>query len=275
MLTHDTGYFFARYLLTPSTMKLNRPAVLASISLLALGGLYYAFFRPGSEIADPKQVRHEPQTPQALIRPAKSTGSIAPLSPEESSREVVESEAVDSGVQKRLSGSTVKPTLPLTTPETRAIAADHQTSSTAPTPASPEDQPARPSMGIRLAPDVRLPVAALPNDLKLNPIRQQALQNIIDEYYQTVAAAVPAPGSDGGGTAAAKGAAGESAQPDFTTVTEENGEETVIIHNSPAVEAARARADYLFKALFGKAAYNRMTMNTLLESRLPDSPTKP
>lgn len=256
-------------------MKLNRPAVLASISLLALGGLYYAFSRPGSEIATPKQVCNESQTPHAFIRPSESTGSIAPLSPEERSPEVVESEAVDSGVPKSLSGSAVKPTLPLTTPETRAIAADRQTSSPTPTPPDPEDQPARPGLGIRLAPDVRLPVAALPNDLKLNPVRQQALQNIIDEYYQTVAAAVPAHGSDGAGTPLAEGSAGASTQPDFTTVTEENGEETVIIHNSPAVEAARARADYLFKALFGKAAYNRMTMNTLLESRLPDPPPKP
>jgi hypothetical protein len=115
-------------------------------------------------------------------------------------------------------------------------------------------------VGIRLAPDVRLPAAALPNDLNLNPITQKALQHIIDEFYQSVAAAVPDPGNSAGSG---------------TPVVEENGEETRVIHNSPAVDAARMHADLRFKALFGHAAYNRMTMNALLESRLPTVTTEP
>jgi hypothetical protein len=258
-------------------MKLNRPAILVSISLLVLGGLYFAFSRPGSQVTAPKPVGHKRQTSQALI-PSESTSNIAPLAPEERPPEVVESEAANAGVQKsppKLIGKTsASSSAPPATPEVRAIAADRQTGRPTPAPTDPEDKPAQPGRGIRLAPDVRLPVAAMPNDLNLNPIRQQALQNIIDEYYQTLAAAVPARGVDND-TSVADGSAGAYPQPNFTSVTEENGEETVIIHNSPTVEAARARADQLFKALFGKAAYNRMTMNTLLESRLPQSPTEP
>ena len=52
----------------------------------------------------------------------------------------------------------------------------------------------------------------------------------------------------------------------------ETGELTRVITNGPAVDEARKRADARFKALFGFQAYNRMTMNTLLEARLPVPP---
>jgi len=280
-------------------MKLNRPAVLVSISLLTLGGLYYGFFRPGSEGADPQQVRHEPKAAPVLSRPAENAGVTTPSFPEKRPPEVVEPEAANAGVRAGPSGSPVKPGALPAAPAVRAITAARQTGRPAPAPADHEDPPARPAMGIRLAPDVRLPVAALPNDLNLNPIRQKALQHIIDEYYQTVAATVPARGSDGGGTPVAQGNGGKAsdsptdlaqttavqengvdapagqAQPPVTTVVEENGEETVMIHNSPQVDAARERADLRFKALFGNAAYTRMTMNALLESRLPPVKTEP
>lgn len=234
-------------------MKLNRPTVLACISLLTLGGLYFGFFRLGSEVAGLKQVRHEPKTSPVLIHAAENAGVSNSSFRDKKSPE---SESPDAGVQVGSSGIPGKPTAAPVRPEVQATAADRQTSHPAPTPTQPvadrENNPAPAPVGIRLAPDVRLPVAALPNDLNLNPIRQKALQHIIDEYYQAVAAAVPA-------------------QPNSTAVIEGNGEETVVIHNSPAVDAARKRADLRFKALFGDAAYNRMTMNALLESRLPPS----
>lgn len=127
----------------------------------------------------------------------------------------------------------------------------------APARISPEPSTA---IGIRLAPDVRLPVAAMPNDLQLSPVAQKALQHIIDEYYQTVAASAAAQNPEG--------------DPDSLLETSENGELTRVITNNPQVDAARKRADLLFKALFGKAAYNRLTMNTLLESRLPELHTE-
>lgn len=96
----------------------------------------------------------------------------------------------------------------------------------------------------------------MPNDLDLNPIKQKVLQDIVDEYYRTVAETTAAVGN---------GATVE-------TKIEDNGEETRIITNSPAVDAARKLADQRFKAIFGDAAYTRMTMNTLMESRL--SPNK-
>ena len=276
-------------------MKLNRPTVLACISLLTLGGLYFGFFRPGSEVADMKQVRHEPKAPPVLTRAAENAGVSTPSFPDKRSPE---SESPDAGVRAGPSGIPDKPTAAPARPEVRASAADRQTSRPASAPTQPvadrENRPAPAPVGIRLAPDVRLPVAALPNDLNLNPIRQKALQHIIDEYYQTVAAAVPARGGDGGANPVAQGNGGKAsdgtadpaqtankkgaevpadpaapAQPDFTRVVEENGEETVMIHNSPEVDAARKLADQRFKALFGKAAYTRMTMNALLESRLP------
>lgn len=45
---------------------------------------------------------------------------------------------------------------------------------------------------------------------------------------------------------------------------------TVVVTNRPEVESARQRADWRFKALFGDAAYNRMVMQSLIESRMAD-----
>ena len=47
------------------------------------------------------------------------------------------------------------------------------------------------------------------------------------------------------------------------------GELTRIITNGPATDTARERADYRFKALFGNAAYNRMSMKAVLERQAP------
>lgn len=47
--------------------------------------------------------------------------------------------------------------------------------------------------------------------------------------------------------------------------TSDNGERTMVVTNGPLAEAARKRADQRFRALFGNAAYNRITMNAQME----------
>ena len=264
-------------------MKLNRSATLASISLLTLGGLYYGFFRSGSEVADPKQARHEPKAPPVLIRPAENAGVTTSSFPEKQASESIESESADAGVSAGPPGSPNKLIATPAVPEVWPTVENRQTNHSTPTPTTTQpvadraDKPARTPVGIRLAPDVRLPAAALPNDLILNSITQEALQHIIDEFYQAVAATVPTPGSGEGSTPVgnAENAPADSTQPAGTPMLEENGEQTVVINNSPAVDVARMHADLRFKALFGHAAYNRMTMNALLESRLPPVKTEP
>lgn len=111
---------------------------------------------------------------------------------------------------------------------------------------------AAPPPGIQLAPDVRLPLAALPIDFQTNEVTARMLDIIVADYYRDLAAGVPAEGNDGG-----------------TTQIEDNGETTIIVSNSPAAEAARHRADWRFRAIFGKQAFNRMSMQSNLEARLP------
>lgn len=112
--------------------------------------------------------------------------------------------------------------------------------------------------GLRLAPDVRLPAAALPVDFKMSPVAEKALKNIVDDYYRDLAAAMTPEldaanhGGDGG-----------------VIETGENGEKTVVVTNGKVADDARKRADARFKALFGNAAFNRMTIQSALESRLP------
>jgi hypothetical protein len=124
------------------------------------------------------------------------------------------------------------------------------------------DPAAAPPAGLRLAPDVRLPAAALPVDFKMSPVAEKALKNIVDDYYRDLAAAL-APeletathGQDNGGDGG-------------LVETAENGEKTVVVTNGKIAEYARKRADARFKALFGNAAFNRMTIQSALESRLP------
>ena len=186
-----------------------------------------------------------------------------------------------------------------------------------------------PAIGIRLAPDVRLPIAAMPIDFTISPVAEEARQQIIKDYYREVAEAVMKPTASGqpprheepaaattpattdqpasrdavvgavrsqhpaGDSSTAVADSGRSStspsagilpsddggsQADNASelpageVIEDTGDgPTVVVTNRPEVEAARERADWRFKALFGDDAYNRMLMYSLLESRLPES----
>lgn len=115
-------------------------------------------------------------------------------------------------------------------------------------------------IGLRLAPDVRLPLAAMPLDFNVSPVAQKAREQIVQDYYQEIASALLTDQS------------GNSHASDNTLIEEpETGELTRVVTNGLTVDAARKRADYRFKVLFGNKAYNRMTMNTLLEARTPVS----
>ncbi|MCU0779955.1 MAG: hypothetical protein MUF04_02505 [Akkermansiaceae bacterium] len=119
-----------------------------------------------------------------------------------------------------------------------------------------------PPAGLRLAEDVRLPAAAMPIDMKLTPVAEMALKEIVDDYYRDLAV----------GIAPVLAAVSNGEQVDGTPIeTGEQGEKTVVVTNGEVAEYARKRADARFRAIFGYAAYNRITMQSALESRLPAS----
>ncbi|NQX02319.1 hypothetical protein HQ447_16795, partial [bacterium] len=115
--------------------------------------------------------------------------------------------------------------------------------------------------GIQLAENVKLPavilaVHAAENDPQGNypePVKA-AMRGIVDTFYRDLA--------DSAGAADAEGSA---------AVAPESGD-TIVIHPGPAVEQARERANETYRALFGDAAFDRMTMHALMESQLPASP---
>ena len=119
-----------------------------------------------------------------------------------------------------------------------------------------------PPPGLRLAENVRLPAAAMPVEMKLTPVAEKVLKNILDDYYRDLAA----------GLAPVMEAVSNGGQVEGSPVeTGEQGEKTVVVTNGEVAEYARKRADARFRAIFGYAAYNRITMQSALESRLPAS----
>lgn len=112
--------------------------------------------------------------------------------------------------------------------------------------------PAAPPPGIQLAPDVRLPVAALPLDFQTNEVTAKMLDIIVADYYRDLAAGVTGEGNENG-----------------MARIDDNGETTIVVKNGPVAEAARQRADWRFRTIFGKNAFNRMSMQSNLEARLP------
>lgn len=232
---------------------------MASVSLIALAGLYFGFYQPDSTTPNQSTTDRKSNAMPAITSTVDDSAEIAVPRHEKKTavddREVEDhgsrGDVVQRGATRPPLGTSSVQELPnfRHTKDQRTGQAVDQAVDQESTAAA---QPQIP-VGIQLAPGVRLPVAAMPNDLELNPIKQKVLQDIVDEYYRTVA--------DATASAVGNGATVE-------TKIEDNGEETRIITNSPAVEAARKQADQRFKAIFGDAAYTRMTMNSLLESRL-------
>lgn len=109
--------------------------------------------------------------------------------------------------------------------------------------------------GIQLAPEVRLPVAALPVDFVTNEVTKRMLDLIVTDYYRDLAAEVSQ----------------DEEETQSKRLTGDNGETTILVRNGPAAESARKRADWRFRTIFGKHAYNRLSMHSNLEARLPVS----
>lgn len=130
----------------------------------------------------------------------------------------------------------------------------------------PEPTPTLLPQGIQLAEDVKLPAVILAiNAAERNPQNKMpapvaaAMHGIVDTFYRELAESV------------AKDVAEKKSETSAeTTVANEN--DTVLIHPGPAVERARDHANQMYRALFGDAAYNQMTMNAVMESQLPVEP---
>lgn len=127
-------------------------------------------------------------------------------------------------------------------------------------PSSPSSDINSPAPGFQLADDVQLPAVILAlSAAEKNPTKKvpepiaAAMRGIIDTFYQDLAE-----------SARSAAAGGNQA-----TTLETAADGTVIIQKGPAVDRARARANETYRALFGADAFNRMTMNALLESQLP------
>lgn len=110
-----------------------------------------------------------------------------------------------------------------------------------------------PLPAVRLADDVQLPAVILtlneeradPANLTPQPIKD-AMNSIVDTFYQDLAKAA---------------VQGEHVGQD--------PDGTYVIGKGSAVDRARDRANEIYRALFGDDAYNRMSMNAVLESQLP------
>lgn len=100
-----------------------------------------------------------------------------------------------------------------------------------------------------------MPVAALPVDFVTNEVTKRMLDLIVTDYYRDLAAEVSQ----------------DEEETQSKRLTGDNGETTILVRNGPAAESARKRADWRFRTIFGKHAYNRLSMHSNLEARLPVS----
>jgi hypothetical protein len=120
--------------------------------------------------------------------------------------------------------------------------------------------------GIQLADNVKLPAVILAiNAAERAPQKKipapvaAAMHGIVDTFYQDLAES-------------ATKAAGDTSPQGPGAVTDATVSDTIVIHPGPAVEQARNKANETYRALFGDAAYDRMTMSALMESQLPAGP---
>lgn len=126
--------------------------------------------------------------------------------------------------------------------------------------------PASLPRGIRLAESVKLPavilaISAAENDphTKLSAPVAAALHRIVDTFYQNLADSV-------------EQVEVIEVPAQIAAETADVVEDTIIIQPGAAVELAREQANETYRALFGDAAYDQMTMRALMESHLPAVP---
>jgi hypothetical protein len=233
---------------------MRKIAITISGCILLLGALFYGLIlknQPWSEAPAPKVPslkKTEEPTASVPSEPAANSASAVSASENETSGQI--DPEIGTG---RANAETSQPqTAGLQEAEQRALGNRASKPQPVEDPSALAAQPQAP-MGVRLAPDVRLPAAAMPLDFKISSVAKKALDGIVMDYYRDIASIPQANSAD-------------------VVEESENGELTRIVKNSPAVDEARARADARFKALFGWKAYNRLTMNTHLEVRRPPLP---
>jgi len=244
---------------------MRKIAITSSGCILLLGALFYGLIlknQPRSEAPAPKaQFLKKTEEPTANFPGEPAANGSSPVSASENET----SGQIDTEI------GTSRANVKTSQPQTAGLQEANQRvfgNRASPKPKPMEDPSAldaqsQAPMGIRLAPDVRLPAAAMPLDFKISSVAKKVLEGIVMDYYREIAS-IPQDqnGSDDPANANAADVVEES----------ETGELTRIVKNSPAVDEARERADARFKALFGWQAYNRLTMNTLLEARRPALP---
>lgn len=244
---------------------MRKIAITSSVCILLLGALFYGLIlknQPGFREPAPKApFLKKTEAPTASVPREPAANGSSPISAfgNETSGQI--------DPEIGMSRANVK----TTQPQTAGLQEANQP--VLGNRASPKPQPvedpaslaaqSQAPIGVRLAPDVRLPAAAMPLDFKISSVAKKVLDGIVMDYYREISS-IPQNqnGSD------------DSTNANAADVVEEpeTGELTRIVRNSPAVDEARKRADARFKALFGWQAYNRMTMNTLLEARRPPLP---
>jgi len=120
-----------------------------------------------------------------------------------------------------------------------------------PEAAATGDNPFLPA--IQLAEDVRLPAALMPHQTaNESPAVTAARLAIGERFYRELQEIVA-----------------NQAQVDATVQTPVDAAATTVIHQSRATENALRRANEEYRALFGDEAFNRKTMDTHLEVKLP------
>lgn len=124
-------------------------------------------------------------------------------------------------------------------------------------------------IGIQLRQDVRLPAALMNqsgNGILLSDERPVvatevtvAREQIANSFYRELAdhALVPATAEDG------------MIDPQHEILESNDEENTVVIAPGPQVEEVRERADEIYRVLYGDEAYNRYSMGSAVEVRLP------
>lgn len=236
---------------------MKKTALLTSGTVLLLGGLFYVL--SSSNPHPPVPTVPGPTNPPSAL-PLKS-GTLDRVIRNEASGETDRAATSSTDME-----STSRPTggkqesVMQTSP--KSVLTKSESPNARPAVSKDKLSPSEPPIGIRLAPDVRLPVAAMPPIFKITSVQKKVLDQIVMDYYRDLASPPSPLDQNGSNNDSTVGIIEKS----------ENGELTRVITNNPAVEAARERADYRYKAIFGHKAYNLMTTRTLMEARTPVTP---
>ncbi len=219
---------------------MRKIAITSSGCILLLGALFYGLIlknQPRSEGPAPKApFLKKTEEPTASVPSEPAANGSSPVSASENET----SGQIDPEIGT--SRADVKTSQPQTAgnQEARKRSSGNRTSSKPMPMEDPAtlDAQAQAPMGIRLAPDVRLPTAAMPLDFEVSSVAKKVLDGIVMDYYREIAS-IHQNGSD------------DPANANAADVVEEpeTGELTRIVRNSPAVDEARKRADARFKAL--------------------------